>query len=173
MDEPGNVTNVRFVYNYETKTSIITWDAPTVGKNGGYIDTSGITYNIRRFHAKEPVATGLTATTFEDVVDIDFLLEEEERMRQEYADIGMPVNVTYVIDDEGLMQYYVQAVLTTGTSGEAVSNSVIIGESNNLPYYESFPDGKLSHYWRTDIRDKRARWGAMTSTLFAKTAMVV
>ena len=102
MDEPGNVTNVRFVYNYETKTSTITWDAPTVGKNGGYIDTSEITYNIRRFHAKEPVATGLTATTFEDVVDIDFLLEEEERMRQEYADIGMPVNITYVIDDEGL-----------------------------------------------------------------------
>lgn len=168
MDEPGNVTNVRFVYNYETKTSTITWDAPTVGKNGGYIDTSGITYNIRRFHAKEPVATGLTATTFEDVVDIDFLLEEEERMRQEYADIGMPVNITYVIDDEGLMQYYVQAVLTTGTSGEAVSNSVIIGEPNNLPYYESFPDGKLSHYWRTDIRDKRARWGAMTSTLFCQ-----
>ena len=168
FDEPGPVTNVRFVYNYDTKKSTITWDAPTVGKNGGYISTEGITYSIRRFHAADPVATGVTATTFEDEVDIDFLLAEEERTREQYAEAGMPVNVTYVVDGEGLMQYYVQAQLANGKSAEAVSNSVIIGEAKELPYFESFPEGKLTHYWRTDIRNKRARWGAMASTLFCQ-----
>lgn len=165
-DLPGTVQNLRFEYNYDTHEAHITWDAPTVGANGGTIDPSALTYNIRRFHSDEALATDLTSLSFDDVVSTDFLLEAEEITRKRYEDIGMPVSVTYVVDGEGIMQYYVQAVSAVGKGSEIVSNSIIIGESNTLPYKESFANGALSHYWRTDIRSGRARWSAMGDSRF-------
>lgn len=172
FDEPGPVTNVRFVYDHATKKSTITWDAPTVGKNGGYINTEGITYSVRRLHADEPIATGLTATSFEDEVDINYLLAAEEQKQQENDEQaqqgGMAINYTYVVDGEGMMYYFVQAQLANGNSADATSNAVIIGEPQQLPYHESFPNGKMTHYWRTDIRNTSARWSPIPTTLYCQ-----
>lgn len=159
-DVPGPVTNLRFVYDYETHKARLTWDAPTTGANGGYVDTGNLTYTVRRFHADLPVATNITGCSFEDEVDTDFLLACEEETRKKYESTGMVVNVNYVIDGQGLMQYYVTAVSPSGKGTETRSNSVIIGEQNTLPFKESFANGQLTHFWRTDITTARQRWVA-------------
>jgi len=167
-DVPGPVTNLRFVYNHETHKTTLTWDAPTVGANGGHVDAAGLTYNVRRFRASNLVAQGLTNNSFEEEVDIDFLLAAEKATREQYADLGLPLSVEYVIDGQGLMQYYVRAVSAAGQGTETVSNNVIIGEANTLPYAESFAEGKRTHFWRTDISNTRARWTAMADTRYTQ-----
>ena len=166
QDVPGPVENLRFVYDYATHKATLTWDAPTKGAHGGHIATEGMTYEVRRFHVKEAAATGLTATAYEDEVDLDFLLQAEEEMRKQYENVGLPVNVNYVVDGQGLMQYYVRAVSPQGQGSETVSNSIIIGEQYELPFADSFADGKLTHYWRTDVRTKNARWSAIADSRF-------
>lgn len=157
-DIPGAVENLRFSYNYETETATLTWDAPTVGANGGYFNADNLTYNIRRTHQTEPFVTGHTTNTFTEEVGIEFLKEAEIEVAKQWEDVGMPVTVTFVIDGQGLMSYYIKAVNAGGEGAEVQSNSLVIGEQNTLPYAESFAEGKYAHYWRADIRTGRARW---------------
>ena len=166
QDTPGPVENLRFVYDESTGQASLTWDAPTTGAHGGFLNTEGLTYEVRRTHANDALANGLTATTFTDKVGIDFLLEAEEAMLQHYQNIGMVTTVTYVVDGQGLMQYYVRAVSAKGRGTEAASNSVVIGNPYQLPFADSFADGKLSHYWRTDLRTSQARWSAMADSRY-------
>ncbi len=167
-DIPGSVENLRFVYDYDQQLASLTWDAPTTGANGGHVPSEGITYSVRRFHDDVPVATGLTSTAFTDEVGIDFLKECEEATRKKYEDIGMPVNVTYVVDGQGLMQYYVKAETAAGQGPDARSNSIVIGEQSQLPYTESFAGGRTAHFWRTDITTSRIRWSAMADQRFTQ-----
>ena len=167
-DVPGPVQNLRFVYDYDTHKAHLTWDAPTTGAHGGVIDYDHLTYTVRRFHADAPVAAGVTESAFEDEVDIDFLLECEEITRQKYANSGMTVNVNYVIDGQGLMQYYVKAVTPVGEGSETRSNGIIIGEQYTLPYEDSFAGGKTTHFWRTDITSARQRWSAMRDSRYTQ-----
>jgi hypothetical protein len=167
-DVPGPVQNLRFVYDYETRKAHLTWDAPTTGANGGYVDTEHLTYSVRRFHADNPVGTDLSEGSYEDEVDIDFLLQCEEETRKKYEATGMSINVNYVIDGQGLMQYYVRAISPAGKGTETRSNSVIIGEQNTLPYAESFANGQMTHFWRTDIATARQRWAAMRDDRFTQ-----
>ena len=166
LEAPGPVENLRFVYDQATQQATITWDAPTTGAHGGKVSLDGLTYEVRRFHAETPEATGLSESTFTDVVGLDFLREAEEAMRKQYENIGMPVSVNYVVDGQGLMQYYVRAVTAKGRGTETTSNSVIIGEQYQLPFADSFAEGKLSHYWRTDIRTRQARWSAIADSRY-------
>ncbi len=147
-DLPGQVTNLRFVYDYETKTSTLTWDAPTTGANGGVINPDNLTYEIRRANADAPEVTGLSELTYSEELTIDYLYEAEERQRQKYEAEGRNVLVRFVVDGQGTMNYYVKAVNAAGSGNEVKTNPVIIGEQNVIPYAESFADGRLTHYWR-------------------------
>jgi hypothetical protein len=77
----------------------LTWEAPTEGLNGGYFQTTGITYNIVRHPGAVVVATGHTLTSFLDN------------------------NITQV----GVYYYTVQAVNAVGTGGMATSNATLLG----------------------------------------------
>lgn len=68
VDVPGAVTNLKYTYDYESHTSTITWDAPTVGANGGYINPDALTYNVRRFRQTDPLVTGMNGYSYEDEV---------------------------------------------------------------------------------------------------------
>ena len=168
VDVPGAVTNLKYTYDYESHTSTITWDAPTVGANGGYINPDALTYNVRRFRQSDPLVTGMTGYSYDDEVTIDFLREAEEAERQKYEDMGMPASVKFVIDGQGLMQYYVRAVSAAGAGAETRSNYIIIGEQYELPFKESFANGALTHYWRTDITNGYARWNTLDDSRFTQ-----
>ena len=165
-DAPGPVENLRFAYDHATGQATLTWDAPTTGAHGGYLPPEGITYEVRRFHAQSPLATGLTARTFTDEVGLDFLLQAEEETHRQYENIGMTVSVNFVVDGQGLMQYHVRAVSAKGRGTESASNSIVIGEQYELPFADSFAEGNLTHYWRTDIRTSQARWSAMADSRY-------
>lgn len=64
-DVPGAVGNLRAS---EDKTGVVTltWDAPTLGANGGYFDASKVTYKIMRSNDAATLAAAHTATTFTD-----------------------------------------------------------------------------------------------------------
>ena len=168
VDVPGAVTNLKYTYDYESHTSTITWDAPTVGANGGYINPDALTYNVRRFRQTDPLVTGMTGYSYDDEVTIDFLREAEEAERKKYEDMGMPASVRFVIDGQGLMQYYVRAVSAAGAGAETRSNYIIIGDQYELPFSESFANGALTHYWRTDITNGYARWNTLDDSRFTQ-----
>ena len=167
-DVPGPVEDLRFTYDNATQQARLTWSMPTTGAHGGTVSTEGITYEVRRFHNDTPVITGLTATEFTEQMGTDFLVQCEEEIRQRYEHLGIPIDVHYVVDGQGLMQYYVRAVTAQGKGTEATSNSVIIGQQYSLPFADSFAAGQLTHYWRTDLRTSMARWSAMTDSRFSQ-----
>jgi hypothetical protein len=96
-DVPAAPTNV--VLAAQGNDGYLTWEAPTEGLNGGYFQTTGITYNIVRHPGAVVVATGHTLTSFLDN------------------------NITQV----GVYYYTVQAVNAVGTGGMATSNATLLG----------------------------------------------
>ena len=158
VDQLGPVTNLKLVYDHEAGVSTLTWDAPTVGVNGGYIDTQNISYTITRAYQSEPIATGYTSMSFEDEVGVEYLEEKKEQKEQEYAEMGMNVVVNWIVNGQGAIYYDVAPVNEQGLGASARTNSVVIGEQYTLPFIESFADGKMQNFWRTDIRNTTARW---------------
>lgn len=46
VDTPSSVNNIKFTTAEDNFTTVISWDAPTEGVEGGYIDPSNLTYTI-------------------------------------------------------------------------------------------------------------------------------
>lgn len=65
--QPGNIT----VATDDKGRAIISWTAPTAGRHGGYIDPAQITYNVTRMPDGAQVATGITATSAIDPLEVD------------------------------------------------------------------------------------------------------
>lgn len=105
---------------------VLTWTAPTEGANGGYVDPTTLTYNIYTLNlidnsaVASPYKKGITATTF--TVDSTFATQQ-------------------------MLYYAVTANNAVGESDYGVSNQVVVGPVEKLPYHESFAGGTLSTYW--------------------------
>lgn len=96
----------------------LSWDAPTTGVHGGYVDPTTTTYTIARtapgFGRNDIIAKGLTDHSFTD---------------------------TYQGDDNQHAITY--TVYVNGNDEGTASNALIIGGADvQLPFVESFPDGK-------------------------------
>lgn len=65
-DESASASDVTLTISDGKAT--LTWTAPERGVNGGYIDPATLSYDITRYPGGEVVATGHTATTFEDAL---------------------------------------------------------------------------------------------------------
>ena len=171
VDQPGPVQNLHFTYDYDTHHAVVTWDAPSVGVHGGYIDTENLKYSIKRY--MQPTGTmlaeGLTATSFEDEVDIEWLEAAAEIRYQELEQqYHYPVARTVVVDGQGLMYYYVKPVSETGEGKETTTETRIIGEPYGLPFIESFPDGFASHLWFKPVTPGRTRWYEISDNRFSQ-----
>lgn len=117
-DRPGLPVNVT-AHEQDGKV-VITWEAPTKSETGGYFDPSALTYTVLRANDEAELATGLTAMTFTD--DNPPL----GGYRQEF------------------FQYYVYAQSPAGYGYGQASNTVTVGTPYELPFIESFPDGRLN-----------------------------
>ncbi len=88
----------------------ITWDAPSIGDNGGYVDASSLRYKLVRMPEEEQVYEG-TATSFTDVRNIT----------------------------EMDIYWYTVTATAGGVEGNAVeSNKMKLGEACSAPYFEDF-----------------------------------
>lgn len=114
VDKPLPPTNVHVTFDKDRKP-VITWDAPEGGVNGGVIDYSAVTYNIRRSFDSQYVAQGLKGNTVTDNLGLDVV-------------------------QQALMFYNVYAVTAAGTSEPAQTEHFTMGTPYEMPYYEGFED---------------------------------
>lgn len=171
-DVPGAVENLHFIYDYDTHEALVTWDAPTIGFNGGYIDPSTIRYSLRKYPMtsdKTITPEPISETRYEDYVDIAWLDSvAEERYRETEEQFHYPVAHTIVIDGQGRTCYYVKAVNDIGSGPETTSESCLIGDAYTLPFEESFPDGWSTHFWYKPVTPGRSRWYELSDNRFSQ-----
>ena len=171
IDVPGPVENLHFTYDYDTHKASVSWDAPTTGAHGGYIDNSNLRYSLRKYpmSSGKTITAPITATHFEEEFDIDWLnAAAEERYREAEETYGIPVAHTIVIDGQGLTYYSVKAISDIGEGTEATSESRIIGEPYSLPFAESFAGAMPSHFWYKPATALRNRWYEMSDNRFTQ-----
>lgn len=102
IDAPAAVGNLTAKADTD-HNAIISWTAPTKGRNDGYIDPSLITYTIKRLPDETVVATGIKTTEFTD------------------RNIGASGNYSYEVTPwldgrEGIAAYTDEALFGSGTA---------------------------------------------------------
>jgi hypothetical protein len=146
-DTPGEVQNLKVVNNYPEMT--LTWDAPTQGENGGYVNPAEYTYSVVRYLSwenQETVASGLTSTTFTDHVEFTTLTK---------------------------YHYTVFASNSQGKGAEVDTEDIVAGPAAKLPFSESFPQGYSKNIWTSSTTSNNlypstyiSQWGDGTYTAF-------
>lgn len=117
MDYPAAPINVAVSDNLDG-SAVMTWDAPTIGKNGRVIDPEALTYNI--YGADETkVAEGLT--------------------NRSYEFSGLPTD-----GEQYVTGLYVAAQNEIG-EGDKALGVVFAGKAYTLPFHESFPEGNPTY----------------------------
>jgi hypothetical protein len=121
-DTPGEVGNL--VVNSDSYPDIkISWDAPSQGQNGGYVNPAEFTYTVVRYISwenQETIASGITETSCTDHVEFDKLTE---------------------------YRYIVYATNSQGDGAQLYSESLVLGPAATLPFSESFPTGNDEYIW--------------------------
>lgn len=106
-----------------TKTLTLTWDAPTEGEHGGYLDASSVRYKITRYPGALTVATNYAKTTLSQKLS--------------------PQNYTKY-------HYVITASSEGQNSKEVASNSIGFGPAYEMPFDEDFSGEWTDHFTRTD-----------------------
>lgn len=125
-DEPMAPSNIKAELGKDGKI-VVSWDAPTEGRNGGYIDVDHLTYVIQRGNGYSDydavlLKSGHTGTTFTDPTEFG---------------------------EEEIVKYFVKAV-SNGIAGySAISNTVLVGRPSELPFIENF-DNVVNGYVQAD-----------------------
>lgn len=127
-DLPTELTNLYVVDNLDG-TITLHWDAPSsIGQNGGYVDTEALTYTVYRL-----------------TTEGDFLLGEcEER---EFVVEGLDQT-----QEQALSYFAVEASNELGTSAQ-VQTRLYVGKPYELPFSESFANGRVYHSWYYTCND--------------------
>lgn len=135
-DIPGAANNIHL--QEKDGKAVLTWDAPTEGHNGGYIDPATLKYYVGRQNfvngGIESAAENITERTFSEV----------------------PV----LPGQQGSVAYYVYAVSDQGNGYGYPSNVIIMGTPYSLPWKESFPNAAPTYEtWRPEVSDPYSTWG--------------
>lgn len=119
-DVPGAPTDV--VLKDKGDHVHLSWKAPTIGANGGYIDTSSLSYLLQdNSYALLDVIEDATSTD----------------------------RTPDVTGTQRLLYYGVSAVSSSTQSigATGVSNAIVIGDAYKLPFSETFSQGNEAKYW--------------------------
>lgn len=139
---PSPVSGVTLTYNYDTNLATLKWKAPTTTVDGQPLDGQTVTYTVRRVGDSKAVVDDYPGTTFREQLTLDMLPESK------------------VFFGQGLACYSVVAHTPKGDSEKAVSDMVIIGTPDSLPYAESFADGKPGTFWAEE-HSGAGRWNPL------------
>jgi hypothetical protein len=108
-DAPVAPEGIKF--NNYNPMLVTSWNTPTKGVHGGYVDPSKITYDVVRYPEGKVVATDSHAPAF---------------------------NETYTSDTMQVRYYGVTAKFESNASEEGLSNKQVLGKYVALPYVEGF-----------------------------------
>ena len=111
VDIPTPVTNIKFITADDNMSSVMSWDAPTTGAQGGYIDVEELVYTIY-----VPTSDGYNITPVGETTDLSYEITAEATTLQGYS-------------------YYVSAKNVAGESN-AYGGSIILGKPYTLPFVE-------------------------------------
>lgn len=137
-DRPGLPVNVQ-AKEVDGKV-VITWQAPLSGETGGYYNPADVTYTIVRANDEAELAVGLKALTF--------------------TDANPPLNGQH----HEFFTYYVYAQSPGGYGYGLASNSVCTGQAFDVPFRESFSNGKLAAGpWDVMIPEESYGWWQIVS----------
>lgn len=128
-DTPSAVANMRLTSDNTSLT--LSWDAPTQGVNGGYIDAAALRYTIVRQPDNVTVATSQTATTFSEP----------------FTASGTGVWYDVTPEADGL------------TGPTASSPKALTGGAMSVPYSENFDNSSASDFFTViDVRKDGKTW---------------
>ncbi len=111
IDIPDKPLNVK-LKDIDGK-NVLTWEAPTAGMTGGYIDPATLTYTVQRSIGNTIVAQDIKGLTFTEELKVNG-------------------------GGQILMSYYVWAKSEAGEGMYEESNAIIIGDPYSLKFKESF-----------------------------------
>lgn len=125
IDTPEAPANVKAAYDLNNDGKvIISWSAPTIGVNGGYVNPDYLTFDVARY-----IGTGgnLIVSAYKDTTYTDDIDNTGEQAYQIYG----------VAAQNGI----------GGISSVSRSNYVIKGAPYTLPFNENFPNGSKKYLW--------------------------
>jgi hypothetical protein len=112
----------------------VTWKAPTQSASGHAIDPKSVKYNVyvMKYYTQEliDVASNVDATSYDDSTTFD------------------------LNGDQYQIYYIIEAVNRAGTSEQIMSNQIIVGAPDSLPYHEGFDPAtpnQMEHLWWIDL----------------------
>lgn len=144
IDRPGTPSDV---FAQDNVTSVVfTWKDADKGVNGGYVDKTSLSHNIYTF---ENIYGNITKT-----------LIAETGVGEESYTLNMSTNE----GKQELKDFGVSAVNATGESDVAMAPSIIVGAPYELPFAESFKNGKLDNpmWWARTNDGARSEFTMMT-----------
>ena len=118
---------------------VVSWTAPAIGDNGGWIDPAKLSYSVYRNGIK--VADGVSATTFTDA--------------------------TYTVptDRQDAITYIVISLYGGVSSRGAQTDATVVGAPYKAPVAETFPGADMTYYpWLTQsFMSPKNAWSLETS----------
>ncbi|MDE7120434.1 MAG: choice-of-anchor J domain-containing protein, partial [Muribaculaceae bacterium] len=129
----GTPAKPQVTARYENGQMHVEWTAVTESQDGGYIDPTAVTYKVVRYPSRFVSAAATTATSLDEQVD------EPDNLSEFY--------------------YTVEASYAGGNSGEARSNTVVLG-ALRAPYSNSLGTPESLDYWTVlDVNDDGKTFG--------------
>lgn len=119
IDYAGAPENLSVDYDEEAEVMTIDWDKPEFGRNGGWYDPTGLTYNIVRQPGNKLLASNYTSTQYED----------ED------------------LEEYGNYIYQVSTNTTAGLGATATSQGIVAGSTKPLPIREGWEDESTYPTW--------------------------
>lgn len=134
-DVPATPTNITMEKITSNKVKV-SWDAPTKGVQGGWIDLSTLRYKVVRQPDGKTLYESLTETSFTDEAD-----------------------------DLESYTYEITPVTKAGDGGTATSDIIVLGPVNELPYLCDFTTTEQAESWSIVDADNNGRtWSMMEYT---------
>ncbi len=119
IDYAGAPENLSVDYDEDGEIITIDWDKPEFGRNGGWYDPTGLTYNIVRQPGNKLLASNYTGNQYED----------ED------------------LEEYGNYIYQVSTSTTAGLGATATSQGVVAGSTKSLPIREGWEDETTYPTW--------------------------
>lgn len=136
VDTPSSVNNIKFTTAEDNFTTVLSWDAPTEGVEGGYIDPSNLTYTIY-----VPTADGYDVEAIEETTELSYEFTATDNTLQGYT-------------------FYISAKNDIGES-DLNGGSVVLGKPYVIPFVEAIEGTTLiTSPWFTssDSQTSYATW---------------
>lgn len=125
QDIPQTMQNLNIKWGEDRTKVVLTWDAPTEGVNGGYVNPEDFTYTVYKYDASNYSSpyTALGEVKGETSVDIT------------------------ILDAPEAQDQYVFAATVKNGQGESdyAKTSIVLGEPYTLPFNEGFNVNGLDH----------------------------